>query len=245
MKKLALIETKLFLREPIAIFFAVALPVVLLLALGMSIPGFRDPDPTRGGERFVDAAFPSVIVLLSVATLAFSVLPTTLVIYRERGVLRRMATTPVRPTALLTVQLAINAATATLATVLALGVGHVLLDVPVPRMFAAFLGMFVLGGAALFAIGLFLTAVVPTARAMQAIGSAVFFPMMFLAGLWLPRDLMPEVLRRVSDITPTGAYGAALRDTMAGHAPSLLHVGVLVAWAALAGGAAVRLFRWQ
>ncbi|MEZ0074564.1 ABC transporter permease [Planotetraspora sp. GP83] len=243
--KLAFVETKLFLREPVAVFFAVFFPVALLLVLGASIPGFRDPDPSLGGQRVVDTQLPGMMVLLSVATLALTSLPAVLVVYRERGVLRRMSTTPVRPWTLLAVQLAINAVVAVVATTLTLTLGHLVLDVPVPRALPAFAEVFLLGSVALFSIGLYLAAVAPNSRVIQGVGAAVMFPLLFFAGMWLPRDLMPSVLRRISDFTPTGAFGQALRDTMAGHAAQPLHLAVLAGWALVAGAAAARMFRWS
>ncbi|WP_433351420.1 ABC transporter permease [Microtetraspora malaysiensis] len=244
-KKLILTEAKLFLREPAAVFFAILFPVVLMLVLGLSIPGFRDADPALGGERIVDAQFPAMMVLLSIVMLTLSTLPSALVTYREKGVLRRMSTTPVRPGAVLVAQIAINAAVAVLSTTLTLTLGHLVLDVPVPRLLAGFAAVFLLGALALFSIGLWLAALAPSARVVQGASAAVMFPLLFLGGLWLPRDLMPSPLRVVSDFTPTGAFGQALRDTMGGHAPSLTHLAVLAGWALLAGIAAARMFRWE
>ncbi|MCC5576904.1 ABC transporter permease [Microtetraspora sp. AC03309] len=243
-KQLILTESKLFLREPAAVFFATVLPATLLLVLGGSIPGFRDADPSMGGERVIDTQLPGMMVLLSVVTLALSTLPSALVAYREKGVLRRMSTTPVRPSALLVAQIMINAVVAVLSTALTLLLGHIVLGVPIPRQLAAFTGVFLLGSVAMFAIGLWLAAVAPNSRVVQGAGAAVMFPLLFLGGMWLPRELMPSALRVVSDITPTGAFGQALRDTMAGHAPALSHLAILLGWTLVAGFAATRMFRW-
>ncbi|GAA0398743.1 ABC transporter permease [Microbispora corallina] len=243
--RLAGVEARLFLREPVAVFFAVLLPAALLLVLGFSIPGFRDPDPALGGQRVVDVQLPGMMVLLSVVTLALSTLPTALVVYRERGVLRRMSTTPVRPSALLGAQLVVNAVVAAAATALTLALGHVLLGTPFPRAPLGFAAVFTLGCLAMFAIGLCLAAVSPNSRVVQGAGAAVMFPLLFLAGMWLPRPLMPEVLRRISDVTPTGAFGQGLLDALDGHGLQPLHLAVLAGWAAAAGLGAARLFRWE
>ncbi|TQS24889.1 ABC transporter permease [Microbispora sp. KK1-11] len=243
--KLAAVEARLFLREPMAVFFAIVLPVGLLLGLGTTIPGFRDADPSLGGQRLVDAPFTAMMVLLSVVTLGLSVLPGSLVIYRERGVLRRLSTTPVRPGALLTAQLVINVVVSVVATTLTLVLGHLVLGVPFPVSPWTFAGVFVLGSLTMLAIGLLLAAVAPNARVVQGVGSALMFPLLFLAGMWLPRPLMPEILRRVSDFTPTGAFGQGLMDALGGHAPQPLHLAVLAGWALAAGLAAARLFRWE
>jgi ABC-2 type transport system permease protein len=56
---------------------------------------------------------------------------------------------------------------------------------------------------------------------------------------------MPEVLRRISDLTPLGAGVQSLTDAAAGQWPQLLHVAVMLGWTLLTGGLAARYFRWE
>ena len=77
------------------------------------------------------------------------------------------------------------------ALVLVLAVGAAWLDMAMPASVGWFAVAFLLGTAALFAVGLVIAAVAPTARAANAIGMLVFFPSLFLAGAWLPKYLMP------------------------------------------------------
>ena len=92
-------EIRLFRREPGALFWILVFPTLLLVILG-SIPSFREADPDFGGLRPVDGYVP-VSVLLGLIMAGVQAMPQTLTGYRERGILRRMSTTPVRPAALL------------------------------------------------------------------------------------------------------------------------------------------------
>ena len=74
---------------------------------------------------------------------------------------------------------------------------------------------------------------------------AVFFPLMFFAGLWLPRAVMPTVLCDMSDLTPLGASAQALTGAMRGAFPSATSLLVLAAYALVFGLLAVRFFRWE
>jgi ABC-2 type transport system permease protein len=69
--------------------------------------------------------------------------------------------------------------------------------------------------------------------------------MMFMAGLWIPRDTMPDVLRSISDYTPLGAAVGALQHAAAGEWPRALHLVVLAAYALVFPFLATRLFRWE
>ena len=234
-------EAKLFLREPLAVFWGVAFPVVLLVVMGLASD---KPDRDLDGLRLVDAYVP-ILLAFTIAVVGINALPTALAGYRERGVLRRMATTPVAPVRVLGAQLAVYVAVIVAAGVLVLAVARIAFDVGLPGQAGGFLAAFVLSAAAMLGLGLLLAAVAPTMRTANALGAIAFFPMMFFAGLWVPRETMSATLRHVSDATPLGAGVAALQEAMQGQAPHLLHLAVLAAWAVAAGAAATRLFRWE
>jgi ABC-2 type transport system permease protein len=104
---------------------------------------------------------------------------------------------------------------------------------------------FLLTALGIFAIGLFIAALVPTGKAGNSIGTLLFFPLMFFAGLWTPREVMPQVLQRISDFTPLGAGERAVHEAMTGHWPGALSATVLVGYLVVFGVAAARLFRWS
>ena len=43
------------------------------------------------------------------------------------------------------------------------------------------------------------------AKVAAGFGSALFFVLLFFAGLWIQRPLMPDWMRHISDFTPSGA----------------------------------------
>jgi ABC-2 type transport system permease protein len=243
MTKLIAVETRLYLRDWMLVVWGIAFPVLLLVILG-SIPSFREASEDFGGRRVIDVYVP-VLIAFVLAMLAVSALPSVLASYRERGVLRRLATTPVGPARLLAAQLAVNAAIVAATLVLILVVARVAFGVPLPDQALGFGISLVLAAAALLAIGVFIAAVAPSARAATTIGAALWFPLMFLAGLWVPRDVMPDALRQASDLSPLGAAVGALQASAEGDWPRLLHLAVLAACAAGFGAAASRLFKWE
>jgi hypothetical protein len=85
----------------------------------------------------------------------------------------------------------------------------------------------------------------PTGRAAGVIGTMLFFPLMFFAGLWIPRATMPASLREVSDLTPLGAAVQALQDSLHGSWPHPSALTVLAGYAVVFTVAAARFFRWD
>ncbi|MET1004593.1 MAG: ABC transporter permease [Propionibacteriaceae bacterium] len=236
-------ETKLFFREPIVVFFALAFAPILLVILG-SVPSMREPDADLGGLRLINLYLP-ILVAMGIALFALSGLSQLFASYREKGVLRRLRTTPVKPMAMLGAQLLMATVLSLATLVVMLAIGRLAFDVSLPRLLPAYLISYLLLALALFAIGLLVAAVSPSSKSASAIGSLVFFPLMFFAGLWLPREAMSPVLRTISDFSPLGAGVQSLADAAAGHWPEPLHLAVMLGWTIVAGGLATRYFRWE
>ena len=73
---------------------------------------------------------------------------------------------------------------------------------PRPKSLAGLVLSVALSIAGLFAIGLLFAAVARTSTAANVIGRVAFFPLMFFAGLWLPRALMPRPPARYQQLHP-------------------------------------------
>ena len=100
MRMITLTEARLLLREPLALFWGLAMPMVLLAVMGWSASSI-------GGVPLVAVYEPIVIAFISVV---FGVqgLPVQVAAYRERGVLRRLATTPAGPVRVIGAQLIVS-----------------------------------------------------------------------------------------------------------------------------------------
>ncbi|WP_431728048.1 ABC transporter permease [Verrucosispora sp. TAA-831] len=248
--KLTVAEAKLFLREPMAVVFGVLFPTAILLGLGL-VPAMRAPSEEFGGVRFVELWAPSALVL-GLGIVGLQHIPAVVATYRERGILRRMSTTPVHPGTVLAAQLIVALAAAVTAATLLVVSARLVLDVPLPRHPFRFAVAFLLGFGAVLAIGMLIAAVAPTSRAATGLATVVYMVTMFAGGVFLPRFLLPDFLRRLGDYTPPGAQSLLLGwsgDAVAGAgtaaSPLLLQLGIMALFAVVAGAAAAKLFRWE
>jgi ABC-2 type transport system permease protein len=233
----------LYLREPATAVWVLLFPTVLLVILG-SIPSFRHADPGLGGRRVIDLYVP-VSVILALIMAGMQAMPPILTGYRERGILRRMRTTPVQPMTLLATQLVLLGAGALFSSVLAVAVGRIGFDVALPRQAGGYLLALVLAAAGTLALGLLVCAVSRNEKMANALGAAVLFPSMFTAGVWLPVQTMPHLLREIVSYTPLGAASQAFDQAARGDFPGLAHLAVMAAWAVLLTAGAARWFRWE
>lgn len=241
LRALARAETRLFLRDPVTVLIAVVLPTVVLAGLG-AVPALREPSEMFGGFRFTDYFAPSLLAI-NIAVLGLQNLPTGLVAYREKGILRRLSASPMNPAAVLVVQLLINVVTAAVGTVLMVAVAVFVLDVPAPRHPVGFVLTFLLGTSAVFAIGLVIAAVTPRARLAAGIGAVAFMLTQFFAGVYLPKFLLPEVVVRIGEFVPPGV--GAFQGAWTGDGPAPVQLVVMALIAVAATTVAARFFRWE
>ena len=242
--RLTQVELRLFLRERAAIFWGIGFPVVLLVIFG-AIPGFRSPvSKALPGVSILDAYVP-ILFAFVLAMLALNVVPPVLAGYREKGILRRLATTPVGPGRILAAQLIVNISMAIVTLVVLLALAKIAYHVPLPRQAAGFVLALALAIVALFGLGMVIAAVATTGRMANAAGAILFFPLMFFSGLWLPIASMPAVLQHVSHVTPLGAAVQALTDAWAGHFPHPVQLITLAVYAIVLPALAARSFRWE
>jgi len=234
-------EALLLVREIVPLLWGAGFPMALLAVMGSFSHG---PDKSLGGFSLV-ASYEPVLIAFTVATFALQGLPTVLAGYRERGILRRLNATPVGAGRLLAAQLTVNLTIALISTVGILIVGDAAFGVPLPGQPAGFALALLLAAAAMIALGLFIASIARSGRVAGAVGTMVFLPLMFFAGLWMPQAVMPAALRDIGGYTPLGAAVAALQASMAGQWPSASGLAVLAGYAVAFGLLAWRLFRWE
>src|SRR5882757_4452581 len=152
LRRLTLAEFRLFLRERVGPVWGVGFPLVLLIIFG-SIPSFGRPNASLGGLTELDAYVP-VLIAFVIAVLALNALPAVLAGYREKGILRRLRTTPVGPVRVLSAQLVINVGVVLVMMAVILAVARIGYGVALPRQLAGFVLAVLLASAALMAVGL-------------------------------------------------------------------------------------------
>jgi ABC-2 type transport system permease protein len=236
-------EFRLAWRARTGIVVGLGVPLVLLVVFG-SIPGGGQPQDALGGLTILDGYLP-VVIAFAIMALGLIVMPQALATYREQGILRRLSTTPVPPAWVLGAQMVVNVSLVVLALLLLTMGAGVGFGVAAPRSLVGFVLAMLLSIAAIFGIGIVIAAISRGATMAQAIGGALFFPLRFFGGMWLPRAAMPILLRDVSNLTPLGAATDALQSASLTGFPPVTSLLALLACAVVFWGLAVRLFRWE
>jgi len=236
-------EARLTWRQPVGLVGGLALPVALIMIFG-NISTFHHKSSALGGLTPFEVYVP-VVIMLGIALIAMMALSMPLVSYREQGILRRLSTTPMPSSWLLAAQVVVQASIAVASTLAVLIVSMVAFGAPSPRSPGGVAVAVLLSIAGLCPLGLLVASFAKTANGASVIGRLMFFPMMFFAGLWLPRAEMPTILRDISNYTPLGAAVQAIQDAILQGFPPATPLLVLAGYAVVLGYLAHRFFRWE
>lgn len=240
--KMAWNEFKLFVRQPVGFFFTFAFPVIVLLIFG-SIFG-NEPVEDFGNKGTVDVSVPGYIGMI-IGTIGLLGLPVSLATYREQGVLRRFRATPLHPTVLLAAQVFVNLVMLFVGIGLLLLTGRIIYHLQFPDNIFPIILAILLGGASFFAVGFVLAGLLSTPRTAQAVGMAIFFPMLFLAGGAIPREIFPEGVKKVGEFLPLTHVITLIKDLWFGKGWNTLSLAVLIGLLVISVVISSLTFRWE
>ncbi|OQA16148.1 MAG: Inner membrane transport permease YbhR [Chloroflexi bacterium ADurb.Bin360] len=242
--KMSWMEAKLFLREPASAFFTLVFPLIYLFLYG-AISG-NEPTPMYGGQRTIEVAIPSLTaVIIAMAGLMSNTM--TMATYREKGILRRLRTTPVSPLVVLVAQVIVTFVMTLLGMVLLVVAGRLVFGVRFTGNVFSLLAGFTLGSLSFFSIGFILAGIMPTVRTAWVAAMVIVYPMLLLSGAFFAVEVLPPFVQKISSFIPLTYIVNLLRGLWSGEPWSshLRDVAVLVGMLVLGVGLAAKTFRWE
>jgi ABC-2 type transport system permease protein len=242
--KLTLTDIRLFLREPIGAFFALAFPSLLVLLFG-AIFGNK-PAEMFGGYGSMDISMPSYTAMI-VATVALMNIPIVTAGYRELGVLRRLKVTPLKSLTYILSDLSTNLLATIFGMLAVILLGWLIYRVRFEGQVWAVALALVYSLLSMASLGYLIASLAPSARAAQVIGLSLLYPMLFLSGAGMPLEVLPESIRKVSIFLPLTYVVKLLRGAWFGAPLSelWLPIAVLGVMLVVCGLLAAKFFRWE
>ncbi|MDF2839177.1 MAG: transporter [Evtepia sp.] len=238
------IEWKLSLRGMDMVIFAICMPLVVFILIGM-IYGSK---PAFPGARFtfLEQSF-GALTTISICAGGVMGLPLVVSEYRSRKILRRFQVTPVSPAMILSVQLMIY----TLYSLLSLGLlyltGRLFFGISLRGSLLAFLGSYLLVLLTMLSIGMLVGGLAPNPKIAGVIASLLYFPMLLFSGATLPYEVMPLGLQRASDLLPLTQGIKLLKVTSLGLPINhvVLPIMIMLALTTVCIGVSLKYFKWE
>ncbi len=221
---------------------------------GINRAAIQQPGPVTVSERGVtakqlrniDYVAPGMIgMLLMWANLTVAV---QLVFWREQGITRRLAVTPLAPFAMISGQLLARLLLSVMQEVVLIALAIWLFNVQIYGNLGLLALMIVLGALTMLAIGFAVSSFFKKSQAANAAILLVSFPMMFLGGSYFPVSGVTGFMGTIIHALPLYYLNDALRQIVnngAGWAVIQTSALVLAAWIIASLLVTWRAFRWQ
>jgi ABC-2 type transport system permease protein len=199
------------------------------------------------GSRYVDFLLPGLIGLNLMGSSMWGI-GFNLVLARKRKLLRRYAVTPMRRSHFLLSYFFSRSLFLVLELAVLIGFGRLIFGTQIQGSVPGLLVASLLGAAAFAAIGFLIGARLSSTEVAGGWMNFVQLPMWLLSGSFFSYERFPEWLQLPIRFLPLTAVNDALRRIY-NEGGSLSSIGfegaVLLAWAVLGFGVAIKAFRWQ
>ncbi|WP_028549682.1 ABC transporter permease [Paenibacillus sp. UNC451MF] len=168
--------------------------------------------------------------------------------WRERGVLRRMQSTPLRAPTFIAGQITARLLLNCIQALLVMLIASLFFNTQVNGSWWLLILFVVLGTLTFMAIGFIIAGVAKTPESAGPIAGVISFPLMFLGGVFFPINSMPEAFQAVVKLLPISHLSTALRQVMntgASFGELWPQVALLGGWTIVAFIVASFTFRWD
>ena len=236
-------ELKLSLRDMNMPIFAIVMPLVIFIILGI----IYDTKPAYDGASytFLEQTF-GAAGAIAICAGGLMGLPQAVSSLRELKILKRFRVTPVSPVFVLGVELSmyIVYCIVSLAT---LTVAALLWGVRRHGSLLAFLGSWALTMFSTLSVGMLVGGVAKDTKQASVIASILYFPMLVFSGTTLPIEVMPPMMQKIVGFFPLTQGITMMKHAFLGLETGniLLPVCVMLGVTVLCSGLAIRFFRWE
>lgn len=237
-------ELKLSLRGMDMFIFAICVPVVVLVIMGIIYGG---KSAYEGAEyTFLEQTF-GAVTTISICAGGVMGLPLVVSDYRSKKILKRYKVTPVSPVMILFVQVVIYTLYAAVSFLLLYLTAALFFGYQFRGSAFDFLAGYLLVLVSMFSIGMMVGGIAPNTKTAGVIASILYFPMLIFSGATLPYEIMPAALQRAANILPLTQGIKLLKAASLGQSTEnvMVSVIIMIVIAVLCTGIAFRYFKWE
>ncbi len=238
----------LFWRVPIALFFTLVLPLIMLVLFNAL---FGDGEVTTNGNTWpIRQFYTGGLAAFTAVSATYTNLANMVPIRREEGVLKRWRGTPLPTWIYLAGAIGAAVVIAAFGVLIMLGLGVVAYDLEVEAAkVPAAAVTFVVGVAAFAALGMAVAGLVPSASSASAVANATILPLSFVSNIFIPLEDPPAWLATVGDIFPLKPFASSFQDAFNPlvEAPAIDWgaLALIAAWGVVGLVVALTTFRWE
>ncbi|MCQ4936380.1 ABC transporter permease [Anaerotignum propionicum] len=237
-------EIKLSLRGMDMFIFAICMPIVALVVLGIiygTNPAFIDADYT-----FLEQSF-GAIATIAICAGGVMGLPLVISDYRSKHILKRFKVTPVKPTIILLVQVTIYALYSLVSLITLFTVATAFFNFRMQGSIYQFILGWLLVMISMFSIGMVVGGISKNSKVAGIVASLLYFPMLIFSGATLPYEVMPSAMQKIVDILPLTQGIKILKSATLGLpvANAILPIIIMIVITIICSIIAIKFFLWE
>ena len=237
-------ELKLSLRGMDMFIFAICMPIVVLVAIGIiygSKPAFEGANYT-----FLEQSFGAIT---SIAICAGGVMGLPLVVsdYRSKHILKRFKVTPVDPIVILLVQVTIYALYSLVSMISLFLVAKLFFKFNMQGNILNFILGWLLVMISMFSIGIMVGGISKDSKIAAVIASVLYFPMLIFSGATIPYEVMPNIMKNIVDVFPLTQGIKILKSATLGQPVEniIIPIFIMLIIATICSIVAIKCFKWE
>ncbi|CEQ15138.1 ABC transporter permease [Paraclostridium sordellii] len=237
-------ELKLSLRGLDMFIFAICMPIVVLVAIGIiygSKPAFEGANYT-----FLEQSFGAIT---SIAICAGGVMGLPLVVsdYRSKHILKRFKVTPVNPIVILLVQVTIYALYSLVSMISLFLVAKLFFEFSMQGSVLKFILGWLLIMVSMFSIGIMVGGISKDSKIAGVIASVLYFPMLIFSGATIPYEIMPNMMKNIVDVFPLTQGIKILKSVTLGQPVEniIIPIFIMLIIAIICSTVAIKCFKWE
>ena len=241
-------QLRLFVRVPVAVFFTIALPLVMLIIFNALFA--NSAVTTDEGSWPTRQFYTAGLAVFTAVSATYTNLANMVPLRRDEGVLKRWRGTPLPTWVYVVGAVGASVIIAIVGVVVMLGLGVVAYGLQVEAAkVPAMVITFIVGVAAFAALGMAVAALIPSAASASAVANATILPLAFVSNVFVVITDPPRWIAVIGDVFPLKAFVTSFQDafnpTVAAPAIDVGALGYLALWGVVGAVVAVRRFRWE
>ncbi|MBD2844276.1 ABC transporter permease [Paenibacillus sp. IB182496] len=163
--------------------------------------------------RYIDFLVPGIVAMMIMSNNLNGVAG-QIASWRERGILRRMQSTPLHAASFIGAQITARLLLNGLQAVIVVLIGQLAFGTQVNGSWLLLLGLIVMGTLAFMSIGFIIAGLAKTPESAGPIAGFVSFPLLFLGGVFFPIANMPDFLQPIVELLPISHLATGMRQVM-------------------------------
>jgi ABC-2 type transport system permease protein len=241
---------KAFWRNPAAVFFTFAFPLMFLVVFTTIFGGNNTVRISASQTIHTSTFYVPAIAVFAIISACYTNLAVSITSAREEGSLKRLHGTPMSARAYLSGRIIHAVLIAILLVAIVVIFGRLFYHANIPTStLPAFLLTVIIGSASFCALGLALTAFIPNADAAPAVVNGIIMPLLFISNVFIPLNNPPVWLSTTAKIFPVKHFSSSM---LASYFPTAgqsalrpTDLVIMLVWGVAGLLIAIRFFTWE